>query len=267
VLQFPTKQEWMVKEKASTPALMASDDDMDLLDDDESPPPTGMDLNMVFMLSVEFRGAEEEVAQMCLGPIEAGFKNPEELRQHMKRLYVRSHTDERPISRMLVDGGATVNLTPYSVFKKPGWEDDELVKTNLTLNGVGGNSMEARGVVSMELTVGSKSLSTTFFIVEVQGNHSIILGRDWIYVNHYVPSTFHQLLIQWINDKIEVVHGDASTYIALADAMIDWQHGSTQCLSGKNLTGYDFLSVSKDGFVLVSVQPAFRAWLGGVAFQ
>jgi hypothetical protein len=30
--------------------------------------------------------------------------------------------------------------------------------------------MEARGVISMELTIGSKSLATVFFIVEVQGN-------------------------------------------------------------------------------------------------
>jgi hypothetical protein len=44
----------------------------------------------------------------------------------------------------------------YAVFKKLGREDDELVKTNLMLNGVGGNPMEARGVISMELTVGSK---------------------------------------------------------------------------------------------------------------
>jgi hypothetical protein len=42
---------------------------MDLLDDDESPlikngspPPIGMDINIVFMLLAEFRGAEEEVA-------------------------------------------------------------------------------------------------------------------------------------------------------------------------------------------------------------
>jgi hypothetical protein len=39
---------------------------------------------------------------------------------------------------MLVDGGAAVNLMPYSIFKKLGREDDKLVKTNLTLNGVGG---------------------------------------------------------------------------------------------------------------------------------
>jgi hypothetical protein len=55
---FPTKQEWRVKEKASTPALTTSNYDMDLLDDDEfsmiksrSPPPTDMNINMVFTLS------------------------------------------------------------------------------------------------------------------------------------------------------------------------------------------------------------------------
>jgi hypothetical protein len=44
-----------VKKKASTPAPMTSNDDMDLLDDDEaplfkdrSPQPTSMDINMVF---------------------------------------------------------------------------------------------------------------------------------------------------------------------------------------------------------------------------
>jgi hypothetical protein len=38
---------------------------------------------------------------------------------------------------MLVDGGVAINLMSYSVFKKLGREYDELVKTNLTLNGVG----------------------------------------------------------------------------------------------------------------------------------
>jgi hypothetical protein len=70
------KQEWWVKEKISTPALIASDDDMDLLDDDESslikdksPPPTGMDINMVFTLPAEFRGvkATEQVLMTKFG--------------------------------------------------------------------------------------------------------------------------------------------------------------------------------------------------------
>jgi hypothetical protein len=82
--------------------------------------------------------------------------------------------------------------------------------------------MEARGVVSMELTAGSKSLPIAFFVIEVQDNYSVILGRDWIHVNSCIPSTLHQFLIQWIDDEVEVVHADASAYIALADMMVDW---------------------------------------------
>jgi hypothetical protein len=197
-----TEQEWRLKEKTSMSTLIDSNDNMDLLDDDESPlikdrssPLTGMDFNMVFTLPLEFRGVNEEIAQLCLGPKEAMFEKLEESSQHLKPLYIQGHIDGRLISRMLVDDGATINLMSYSVFKRLGREDDELVKTNLTLNGVGGNPMEARGVVSMDLTMGSKSLTTAFFIIKVQGNYSVILGHDWIHVNRCVPSTLHQFLV------------------------------------------------------------------------
>jgi hypothetical protein len=58
-----------------------------------------------------------------------------------------------------------------------------------------------------------------------------------------------------------------SAYIALADATADWQHGSARCLSGKDLTGYDFLSISKEGFMPVFVKTASKARLGNVVFQ
>jgi hypothetical protein len=98
------KQEWRVKEKANTPRPTTSDDDMDLLGDDESPlnkdgslPLTDMDINMVFMLPVEFRGVEEEAAQMCMGPKEAMFEKPEESSHHLKMLYIQGHIDGKPI--------------------------------------------------------------------------------------------------------------------------------------------------------------------------
>jgi hypothetical protein len=91
----------------------------------------------------------------------------------LKPLYIRGHIDKRPISWMLVDGGAAINLMSYFVFKKLGREDGDVMKANLILNSVGGSSMDAKSIVSMELIVGSKSLANAFFVVEVQGNYSI----------------------------------------------------------------------------------------------
>jgi hypothetical protein len=96
-----------------------------------------MDINMVFTLLAKFRGVEEEVAQMCLDPKEDVFKKPEESSQHLKSLYIQGHINKKSISRMLIDGGTAINLMSYSVFKKLGREYDELLKTILTLNGVG----------------------------------------------------------------------------------------------------------------------------------
>jgi hypothetical protein len=66
---------------------------------------------------------------------------------------------------MLIDGGAAINLMLFSIFKKLGRKDNELMKTNLMLNGMGGGLMEAQGIISMELTVGSKLLTIAFFVV------------------------------------------------------------------------------------------------------
>ena len=80
---------------------------------------------------------------------------------------------------MLVDGWAIMNFMPYSLYKKLGGGDEDLIKTNMTISGVGGGDpIGAKGVASMELTVGSKTLAIAFFISEVQGNFSLILERD-----------------------------------------------------------------------------------------
>jgi hypothetical protein len=161
---------------------------------------------------------------------------------------------------MLVDGGAIINFMLYSFFKNMGKSDEEVVKTNMMINSVGGGDpIGAKGVTSMELTVGSKTLATAFFIIEVQGNYSVILGRDWIHANSCIPSTLNQFLIQWVGDDIEVVHTDKSACVAMTDSSI-WTHEDVKCLSGLDLLDYDFHSMSKDGFVPVHVKPV-ENWL------
>jgi hypothetical protein len=100
----------------------------------------------------------------------------------------------------------------------------------------------------MELTIGSKMLATTFFIAETQGNFSLILGRDWIHANKCVPSTLHQMLIQWVDDVV-VVHGDNFACVAVADSHSIGVHDDVKCLSGLDLSDYEFISCSNNGFI------------------
>jgi hypothetical protein len=62
--------------------------------------------------------------------------------------------------------------------------------------------------------IGSKTLLTTFFVIEGKGAYSLLLGRDWIHANYCIPSTMHQQLVQWVDDDVEVVQADDSVNMA-----------------------------------------------------
>jgi hypothetical protein len=132
---------------------------------------------------------------------------------------------------------------PYSLYRKLG---NELVKTNMTLSCVGtDSSTKAKGVTSIELTIGTKTLVATFFVADVEGNYSLILYRDWIHANQCVPSTLHQMLLQWVGDDVEQVHADASACIAMADAPVLWTYETATCLTVVDFSDYQFISIDK----------------------
>jgi hypothetical protein len=150
----------------------------------------------------------------------------------LKPLYIRGHLDGTPVARMLVDGGAAVNVMPYSTFKKPGKTDAELIKMNMMITCIRGDgSIGPMGIASMELTVGSKTTPTALFVVKIQGNYNAILGRDWIYANHCVPSTLHQFLIQWVGEEVKIMHADVSACVVTSNSS-SWSHYNIKCLSG-----------------------------------
>ena len=96
-------------------------------DFESTPVREGMDINMVYYLPAEFRAISEEgeVDQLDFGPKNSIFKKPKEPVKHLKPLYLKGHINGSPVDKMLVDGGAVLNLMPYSVFKKLGLNDDK----------------------------------------------------------------------------------------------------------------------------------------------
>jgi hypothetical protein len=70
---------------------------------------------------------------------------------------------------MLVDGVASINILLVSLFKKLSHVEGDLKRTNLSLSGFSGDPMEAKGIIYKEVTVGSKTVPTTIFVVDVKG--------------------------------------------------------------------------------------------------
>ncbi|XP_022683761.1 S-(+)-linalool synthase, chloroplastic-like [Setaria italica] len=87
---------------------------------------------MVFFLPMEFMSptdheateAEQEMAQLALEPMLATFeKSEDEKRRHLKALFLKGQVDGRPVTKLLVDGGAAVNIMSYAMFRKLGRDD------------------------------------------------------------------------------------------------------------------------------------------------
>jgi hypothetical protein len=114
------------------------EDDEELVDYNSSPERMNLDINVIHMSMDGYFLSEEDVTHLDFGPKEAIFQKPKTTKTHLKALYMKGHINGKPISCMMVDGGAIVNLMPYSLFKKLGGSDDELIKTNMTISGVGG---------------------------------------------------------------------------------------------------------------------------------
>jgi hypothetical protein len=168
----------------------------------------------------------------------------------LKALYLKGYINEHLVNKMLVNTGATVNIMPYSVLRRLGHSAEDLIKTNVMLKDFKGQASEAQGVLNVDLTVGSKAVSTSFFNVSSKSTYIVLLGRDWIHANCCIPSTMHQYLIQWDGDEVEVVHADDSIEISLA-AMSVWDAEDQEPISGISLEGCDLVEATKNGVRLV----------------
>jgi len=107
------------------------------------------DVNMVFMLSMEFLAPSsddeevdfsDQIAQLALDPLTAIFEKPaDNERQHLKALFVKGSADGQPMTKILVDGGAAINIMSYAVYRKLGKGDQDITKTDMMLKDFEGN--------------------------------------------------------------------------------------------------------------------------------
>jgi hypothetical protein len=134
--------------------------------------------------------------------------------QHLKPLYIKAHMDGRPINRVLVDNGAAVNILPTSMLRKLFKIESDLIATDVSVSGFAGGATKSKGVIPIEVKVGSKVATIAFFFVNTNSTYNALLRSDWIHSNWIVPSSLHQLLVFWKDgNNIEVAKTNERPFV------------------------------------------------------
>jgi hypothetical protein len=59
-----------------------------------------------------------EIIELAAGAEQAMFERPVKPIEHMKPLYIKGHINGTLVGHMMVDGGASVNIMPLTLFEK-----------------------------------------------------------------------------------------------------------------------------------------------------
>ena len=70
----------------------------------------------------------EFAALVLVEPKEIKFKKWTKAR-HLRPLYIKAHMNRKPFSRVLIDGGAMLNMMPYNTIKNLGKSNKDLKET------------------------------------------------------------------------------------------------------------------------------------------
>jgi len=131
----------------------------------------------------------------CVEGHKAMFERPDHHMQHqLTPLFIHAKINDVGINKVLVDGGAVVNLLPHFLLKKIGLSEYDLKPHNVVLCNYEGKSGSSFGIVEVDLVVGILKRATLFLVVESKANYNILLGRERICGVGVVPSTMHQRL-------------------------------------------------------------------------
>ncbi|MCI21838.1 hypothetical protein A2U01_0043008, partial [Trifolium medium] len=131
----------------------------------------------------------------CLEEQMTTFEKPgEEIKNHLKPLFIQAKVNDVGVNKVLIDGGAAINLMPEFLLRKIGKLPSDLYPHNIVLSNYEGETGFSLGAIQVEVAVGSTVRSTLFLVVASKANYNLLQGREWIHGVGAVPSTLHQRL-------------------------------------------------------------------------
>jgi hypothetical protein len=130
---------------------------------------------------------------------------PPEGRGHVKALYISVKTNDRIVSRVLIDNGSALNVCPLSTLEKLDIDPTRVRVTSMVVRAFDGTRREVLGEIDLPVEVGPQVYNVNFQVLRIDSPYNLLLGRPWLHTAGAVPSSLHQKMKLIIGSQLVTI--------------------------------------------------------------
>uniref|UniRef100_A0A2N9HMH2 RNA-directed DNA polymerase n=1 Tax=Fagus sylvatica TaxID=28930 RepID=A0A2N9HMH2_FAGSY len=130
---------------------------------------------------------------------------PPEGRGHVKALYISVKTNDRIVSRVLIDNGSALNVCPLSTLEKLDIDPTRVRVTSMVVQAFDGTRREVLGEIDLPVEVGPQVYNINFQVLKIDSPYNLLLGRPWLHTAGAVPSSLHQKMKLIIGNQLVTI--------------------------------------------------------------
>ena len=101
-----------------------------------------------------------------------------ETTRYIRLLYVRAHFNGKLVSKVLVDNGSATNVMPLRMLRALRRSIGDLIETKGLVLAFTREISKTLGVLPIDITMGSKTSLSAFFVINSTANYNALLRRD-----------------------------------------------------------------------------------------
>ena len=145
-------------------------------------------------------------------------------RGHIKALYISVKTNDRIVSKVLIDNGSALNVYPLSTLEKLDIEPTRVRVTSMVVRAFDGTRRELLGEIDLPVEVGPQVYNINFQVLRIDCPYNLLLGRLWLHTAGAVPSSLHQ--------KIKLIIGNQLVTILAKEPISIYNDGAVPYIDG-----------------------------------
>ncbi|KAA3458938.1 RNA-directed DNA polymerase (Reverse transcriptase), Ribonuclease H-like protein [Gossypium australe] len=129
-------------------------------------------------------------------------------RGSVKALHIMTNCKGYIVKNVLIDNGSALNAMPLAIFSRMPVDMSYLSPCHSTVRAFDGTRREVMGKIEIPLDVGPCTYDIKFQVMDISPSYNCLLGRPWIHSAEAVPSSLHQKVKFFMDNRLITVAGE-----------------------------------------------------------